>query len=85
PAVVMRLLVETALSGQSLQQAMDLPRIAVRPDGTAEFEAVLDYPGAFETLGAEDFYGPASIVRRDRDGILEIGQDPRFDIGVAWA
>lgn len=85
PAVVMRLLVETALSGQSLQQAMDLPRIAVRPDGTPEFEAMLDYSGAFETLGAEDFYGPASIVRRDRDGTLEIGQDPRFDTGVAWA
>jgi gamma-glutamyltranspeptidase len=85
PAVVMRLLVETALSGQSLQQAMDLPRIAVRPDGTPEFEALLAYSGTFEILGAEDFYGPASIVRRDGDGTLEIGQDPRFDMGVAWA
>lgn len=84
PAVVLRLFLESALAGRPLQDVMELPRIAVRPDGTPELEAVFDFGEHYETLGAEDFYGPASIVRRNTDGELEIGRDPRFETGVAW-
>lgn len=83
PAVVLRLFLETAVVGRSLQDAIDLPRIAVRPDGTPELEAIFDIDEPYKTLGAEDFYGPASIIRRDTNGDIEIGQDPRFEVGVA--
>jgi gamma-glutamyltranspeptidase / glutathione hydrolase len=84
PAVVLRLFLESALAGRSLQEAMELPRIAARPDGTPELEAVFDFSEHYEALGAEDFYGPASVVRKDAQGELEIGRDPRFETGVAW-
>lgn len=83
PAIVMQVILDAALGGLPLEEALRQPRLAVRPDGRVEAEPGLYVEPPVLPLTASDFFGPASAISVSPDGLLAVAGDHRFAHGKA--
>ncbi len=83
PAIVMQIVLDHGLGGMPLDEAIQRPRLAVRPDGRIEAEEGVCMDAEMLPLYPADFFGPASAISALADGRIQVAADHRFAHGIA--